>query len=1144
MARFRGPRVSPQAARVLSVVDAGYHRSVQTETKHLEAGIAAIEAQRSTLGDQIVNAMLAAARAKLDALRTAADAGEPQRRLKQVAILFLDVVGSTSLAQHLGPEEIGAVLDGTLRRGVAIVADHGGRTLQFAGDNLLAAFGVDVSREDDSERAVRCGLALLALGRTIGDEVAQRYGREGFGVRVGIHTGEVLLGGDVDAGGTIRGNAVNIAARMEQTAPAGALRISHDTYATIRGLFEVHVQEPLPIRGVEEPVQSYLVVRAKPRSFRIGSRGIEGVATRMIGRDADLAILQRAFETLFEERRLAAISIVADAGIGKSRLLDEFAAWCEARRETFFLFRGRATPQTQEQPFGLLRDILAWRFHITDDDTVDAARRKMEEGIAPFFAPVEGADFAEAQAHLLGHLIGIEWRESRHLRDILDDAQQIRGRAVHAAAELFRRVAVQAGHPVVMQLEDLHWADNDSLDLLDHLTRVDADVPLLVAAFMRPTFFERRTGWCSAAVHRRHDLKALDRSDSRALAAELLKKLPTIPAALGELVVGGSDGNPFYMEELVKMLIDQGAISTGDPWKVDAERLLVTRVPSTLTGVLQARLDSLPAVERATLQSASVIGAVFWDRALLAVDHAAVTTLPALARRSLVSPRVDADDEVDDLREYAFTHAILHQVTYATVLKRRRRDLHGRLARWLAAQTGLRANDFLAAAAWHFEEAGDAANAAEFHLRAAEQARSRMAHDAVLGHVQRALDLLSRTNVADADLLRWRILVAREATLDIQGDRPAQRADIDAMDRLADRLDDARKRAFAAWRRCDLERRMGDYAALEQVGLRAVEQATRAGEDELRLMAQRMVAMARGFQGAFEDGLKLAEQTRIEARARRLIVPEAHCLNLLGILAEALGDSMGFLDYELQALEICRSVGNLRQEAITRSNIGVALVNLGDLVAGHDALTEGLRLIEANGDRAIGDSTLVGLSTVALWQGDPDGALVLARRAVETAVAVQGRDWEAISLLAVGDAELASGALDAAETTFRHAHAIAVEINNRVRHDASAGLARVLMGRGDLAGALEAIAPLLVVGETTGAPVDLDGAIFPRFVELTCHRVLERVGDARATDWLRRAHEGLEATAARIGDAAMRARFLANIPHNREIMRAWEASAR
>ena len=216
---------------------------MSAEQQQLEAGIRALEAQRHLLGDAVVDAMLAPARAKLAALAAEALApappAEPAQTLRQVSILFLDVVGSTALAQQLDPEAVSAVMDDALTRGTALVQAHRGRVLQYAGDNILAAFGAEESREDDAERAVHCGLALLALGQAVGAEVLARHGRTGLNVRVGVHTGSVLLGGGVDAEGTIRGSAVNIAERMEQTAPPGDLRISHDTYAQVRGLFEV-----------------------------------------------------------------------------------------------------------------------------------------------------------------------------------------------------------------------------------------------------------------------------------------------------------------------------------------------------------------------------------------------------------------------------------------------------------------------------------------------------------------------------------------------------------------------------------------------------------------------------------------------------------------------------------------------------------------------------------------------------------------------------------------------------------------------------------------------------------------------------------------------------------------------------------------
>ena len=357
------------------------------------------------------------------------------------------MVGSTTLSQRLDPEEIHAVIDGALARGAKVVEAHRGKVLQYAGDNLLAAFGADETREDDAERAVRCGLALLELGRVLGAEVQAAHGHAGFNVRIGIHSGGVLLGGGVDAEGSIRGIAVNIAARMEQTAPSGALRISHATWAQVRGLFDADAQEPLPVKGVDTPVRSYFVQRARARAFRVGTRGIEGVATRMIGRDAELQALQDAFGRLFAERRLATVTVVAEAGIGKTRLLYEFEAWRAARPETLQIFRGRATQQTQDQPFGLLRDIVARRLKIADDDTIETARVKIERGVAPLYVGDDGPSLAEGHAHLLGHLIGIDFSASRHLRGILDDPRQIRSRAFHAAAQMLRRVSETTGRP-------------------------------------------------------------------------------------------------------------------------------------------------------------------------------------------------------------------------------------------------------------------------------------------------------------------------------------------------------------------------------------------------------------------------------------------------------------------------------------------------------------------------------------------------------------------------------------------------------------------------------------------------------------------------------------------------------------------------
>ena len=1146
------PAAAPALHCVVGIVAILTHMS--PEHPQLEGAISVLEAQRALLGDAVVDVAVASLRATLAAGGLSETLAAPSQTLRQVSILFLDVVGSTALSQRLDPEAIHAVMDGALARCTQVVRAQGGKVLQYAGDNLLAAFGADEAREDDTERAVRCGLALIAEGQALGAEVQHQHGHAGFNVRVGIHTGSVLLGGGVDAENSIRGIAVNIAARMEQTAPDGQLRISHDTYAQVRGVFDVEPQGPLVVKGVAEPLRSYLVLRAKPRAFRIATRGIEGVATRMIGRDAELEILQDAFKRVFAERQLTVILVVAEAGIGKSRLLCEFEAWSEVQPESFYIFRGRANPHTQDQPYGLLRDILAWRLQIADDDALDVAKAKIEQGIVPLFRHDDGDDLAESHAHLLGHLIGLDYSTSRHIRGIRDDPKQIRNRAFHAAAQMLRRVSASDGSPLVLELEDLHWADDASLQFLNYLNLVNRDVPMLMLGLARPMLFERKGDWPSTAgSHRRIDLAPLGKAHSRDLAKELLKKLADVPDALRELVTAGAEGNPFYMEELVKMLIDQGAIETGGPhserWLLHANRLLATHVPATLTGVLQARLDGLPAPEKQTLQEASVIGQVFWDQALVALDERALELLPALVRRELTLPR--ADPALDGLREYAFRHKILHQVTYDTVLKRKRRELHGKVAHWLSGLAGVRANDFLGITAEHYDKAGDAVNAAEYHARAAEHARERFAHDSALHHVRRALALLDPIELAETGLghakastpvaalrLRWRLLCARERTLDMQGRRKEQRADIDALDMLADALDDDHRRAHVAWRRSIIAMRTADWEACESAARRAMALAARSGDHALRLRGQRQLASALASSGNPESGRALAHQGLAEARERGLRPNEAFFLNTLSVIASHQDDLMGLLELTRQSLVIDRETGDRRAEAITLGTLGASWMVLGDHVQAKRDLEEGLRLIRTNGDRALECTPLINLSQLALWQGDDAHALALAHSALGMAVAAEARDWEAVALLYIGHAEQALGRHAKALQAYERARARALEIDHPLQHGATAGLARVALAQGDTVTALQQVEVLLTHMADGGT---LEGGESPRLVEMTCYVVLERLGDARAAAWLERAHTHLMAKAVTIPDAALRQGFLNNITEHREIVAAWLA---
>nr|WP_326529541.1 adenylate/guanylate cyclase domain-containing protein [Rhodoferax sp.] len=1109
------------------------------ERLQLEATIATLEAQRSVLGDAVVDLSVASLRATLAGLTPSSDAAldKGEQAIRQATILFLDIVGSTPLSLQLDPEEFHAIVDGVLRRGTKILVDRGGKIISYAGDNIIAVFGANEASEDAVERAVHAGLELLEVGHDLQAQVQTRFGLEGSHVRVGIHTGSVLLGGGVQADSTISGLSVNVAARMEQTAPPGGLRISQTTYSMVRGVFDVEAQAPMAVKGIAQPMLTYLVLRAKPRAFRVTSRGVEGVETRMIARDSELEEMQDTFLRLCQQRRMEVVLVVAEAGLGKSRLLYEFDNWADLRPEVFTIFRACANPQSQTQPYGLLRDIFAWRYQLLDSDSMQEAKSKFETALSDLFAD-EGSDFCDAQAHLLGQLIGLNFGDSRHVRGILDDAKQIRNRAFHAAAQVFRRIALQTGNPVVLELDDLHWADDASLDFLNYLTQVNRDVPLMVIGLTRATIFERRADWSSTdGFLRRIDLEPLDKTGSRLLANELLKRLVEIPATLRELIIGGADGNPFYMEELVKMLIDQRAIETNDEkWLVNPEKLLSADVPPTLTGILQARLDGLPARERIALQKASVIGLTFWDKALGALDARATEALPALVQRGLTLKR-DAGT-VDDAHEFAFKHHILHQVTYETLLKSHKRELHARAAHWLANLTGARAGNFLGITAEHYAQAGDFPNAIEFYARAAEHARNGYVHESVLSYVAHALNLLDAVKTGDPfDLVqfrqRWRLLDVREAIWRLQGRRDAQRADQDAMQAVANALNDKKLMAELANRRAQLAMLISDFQTQEAIARTAIELANDAADVELRLKSQRVLSAALAGKGDTHAALELTRSGLSQAREQGLRRLEGTYLSDLSNMLFNQGQIVASMELMSQVLVINQEVGDRVNEANNVGNRGVSWLQFGALNEARVDIGAALEMSRAVGDRASEGAHLVNLSRLMLMQGHETAALAHARAGLDIAIATEVASWEVISLIYMGNAEMALGRMADARLAFLRAESIAEKIGNAWRFDALAGLARVALEAGELDEAVRLVGLLLDQMETARALDDVD---LPRWIELTCYKVLDAAADPRAPRMLARAHDLLLTQANNIPDAALRQSFLDNIPEHREIV--------
>src|ERR1035441_9156101 len=354
---------------------------------------------------------------------------------KQVTVLFADVSGYAALSEKLDAEEVRDLMNDLWARLDPLITDHGGTVTNHMGDGIMALFGAGTTRESDPRQAVRAALAMqAALAEFSGSGTVMR-------MRIGIHTGPVVLGPVATTlEFTALGDSVNLASRLEGHAPVGGILISHDTYRQVYGLFDVGALPPLEVKGKAEPVQVYLVLQAKPKPLALRVHGVEGVETEMIGRRRELKRLQKAFETAEEKRELRVLTVVGEAGIGKSRLLHEFQQWLDLRPEGVFLFSGRATEEMASLPFSLLRDMLSVRFEIKETDAPPVAREKLERGLVSLLgadAAAEAEDLA-LQAHFIGQLLGLDFSASPHLRGILHDAEQVRQRAFSYLTRLFR----------------------------------------------------------------------------------------------------------------------------------------------------------------------------------------------------------------------------------------------------------------------------------------------------------------------------------------------------------------------------------------------------------------------------------------------------------------------------------------------------------------------------------------------------------------------------------------------------------------------------------------------------------------------------------------------------------------------------------
>ena len=838
------------------------------------------------------------------------------RERKVATLLFADLVGFTSLGESRDPELVQAIVARAFERLSEEVERYEGLVEKFAGDAMLAVFGVPTVHEDDAERAVRAALEMQSAMERLGDELRDE-GRPELSLRIGVETGEVLVDqarAAEERDRIVTGDAVNTAARLQQAAPPGAVVVGPATYAATREVVEYEELDPITLKGKALPVAAWRAVSVKARKG--GLRAPLGIEAPLIGRGEELALLKDTVRRMVAEGRPHLVTVLGDPGVGKSRLTWELEKYLDGLPETFHWRKGRCLAYGQVS-YGALADIVKADAKVADDEAPEVAAARVRERLRDLAADRE-ADM-ERVASVFEVLLGA--RASAELpRDAISEA----GREY---LELLARRA-----PLIAVIEDIHWADEGLLDLIEYVGRW-AEGPMLLLCLARHELLERRPGWAGGMPNASTIvLEPLDREENEQLVAGLLEG--SVPAELRERIVAMADGNPLFTEELVRMLMDRGVLRYMEGeggWRLAAP-VDEVEVPGSIQAVLAARLDALPAGEKRAAQDAAVVGRIFWDAvlaALLREDPGATReVLRRLRVKELVVPRQPS--ALAGATEFGFRHVLVRDVAYDSLPKRDRGAKHLAVARWAESELGARADELAELLASHYdsalryaEEFGGLDSAAlrelrertyEHARRAGNRARALWQKQAAARWMRLAWDQARRLDRP----ARERAEVAHEYLDATRGHEPMDVAlgvateAIGLLESLPDQNPDdleleARLRALAAVHLVTLER-YDDAADVILEGVGRLEPGP-ATPGRARLLARLGWVYWRGHRIA--DAPAVLERAIEEARATGSADAERWALHELGVVKAFGGDGRAGGDLIRESMALARDAGDL-----------------------------------------------------------------------------------------------------------------------------------------------------------------------------------------------------------------------------------------
>ncbi len=917
----------------------------------------------------------------------AAEGGTPEADRRPVTALFADLAGFTALSECLDPEDVRALQGELFQDMASVIERYEGFVEKFVGDAVMAVFGAPVAHEDDPERALHAGLAMHRRMQTLSRRWERRLGKP-LALRIGVNTGPVVagtLGVNSDAAYAVTGDTVNIASRLQNAAQPGQTLISQATYRMTQHAFAFEPLGDLALKGKHESLPAYrlLGVLEAPRSVR----GLEayGLVAPLIGRKDELAQMQAALDRT-QRGRAQLVSLIGEAGVGKSRLLGEFLTTLETDGTLkTTAVRRAACSSLGERTYGVIAAFFREAYGVTPDDSLEVAQQKCAAGLEKLGAV---ADEVSGLVPILGYVLGLGSGDPVHHLE----PEQLKRQIFLALRTLCER-RLQQG-PLMLVVEDLHWADAASVELLHFLVDRLADRPLLLLLTYRPAF-DASALVTSRATHTAIRLAPLSSAESDTLLDSFFgPSTNRLTAALRELIIQRAGGNPFYLEEILRSLIGAGTLTPGDGgWACSADVEGVD-VPSTLQGLLLSRLDRLPAGPRRLLQEASVLGVAFnvqFLRRSCSDPDAAESGLELLVDAELLAevlPTFEMDGSAPGgARHYRFTHALVQEVVYQNLLVRRRTELHGRVGQVLEEVCGCgdrpqRLED-LEALGHHFSLSADKAKGAGYLLAAGDWARAIYANDDALRHYHRVMQTLNDCDARDAERLAVRERLGdllgpmgrREEALDhyetvrctaeATEDRPTQARIYRKMGGLQwdagnrdgalacfqaglDLLEGHSKHIELA----HLYQEMGRLSFRSGDNLRAVEWATRALAHVGRLaggsagsaatsdredqeaaaavsQAYNTLGVALARLGRLQEAVAHIERSVAMAQAHGLLQTACRCYTNLGVLYSTL-DPGRAIETCVNGLEVAKKIGDLGFQSRLYANLAVAYCALTD----------------------------------------------------------------------------------------------------------------------------------------------------------------------------------------------------------------------